>query len=429
MEFLSVPLPEDIEKLEKCGNFREARKKIDEYLARDYPQDMLLRLEYEKERLFRLRKEYSIPVSKAEEILKKNVKNFTLQKMEKWLKNGSLDCMQIDGRMRCFSRFLPNLVFAEPFLSTKKRKVDEKIKSLRLETIKRINIGELRKYRITAGIRLGIKKRYQPKFRVWLPVPKEGFQVENVRILFSSPDFSFISDGAQRTAYFETKEREIKLEFSYEISEIGGGIEEEVKKEYLEEKYPHIVFSPYLKNLAHEIIGEEENDWEKARKIYEWVTSHMRYFYVKNYGIYRNIGEYAATNLKGDCGFHATLFITLCRILGIPAKWQSGWYVTPYYTGPHDWAQFYADGKWYPVDASFGNARRHTQEENRFYFGNLDAFRMIANDDLLTDFEPEKEFWRSDPVDNQVGEVETEEKNIYYDGFTWKIYAKEIKKI
>ncbi|NPA74655.1 MAG: transglutaminase domain-containing protein, partial [Euryarchaeota archaeon] len=97
--------------------------------------------------------------------------------------------------------------------------------------------------------------------------------------------------------------------------------------------------------------------------------------------------------------------------------------------GPHDWAMVYTDGKWLPVDGSFGNLHRHSRVENEFYFGNLDAFRMVANDDLLSEFNPKKRYWRSDPVDNQVGEVENEKENIYYDGFSWKIYVKDFKKI
>ena len=113
-------------------------------------------------------------------------------------------------------------------------------------------------------------------------------------------------------------------------------------------------------------------------------------------------------NLRGDCGFHAILSITLCLIAGISAKWQSGWFITPYYSSPYDWAQVFIDGRWLPVDVAFGNLNRHGKVENVFYVGNLDAFRRIANDDILTEFSSRKEYWRSDPVDNRVGEVKIE---------------------
>ena len=37
---------------------------------------------------------------------------------------------------------------------------------------------------------------------------------------------------------------------------------------------------------------------------------------MREYFTISNISEYAATNLKGDCGVQAILFITLCRIAG-----------------------------------------------------------------------------------------------------------------
>ena len=48
------------------------------------------------------------------------------------------------------------------------------------------------------------------------------------------------------------------------------------------------------------------------------------------------IGDQCAKTLRGDCGVFALLFITLCRIAGIPARWQSGLSVRPDGAGPHD---------------------------------------------------------------------------------------------
>ena len=95
--------------------------------------------------------------------------------------------------------------------------------------------------------------------------------------------------------------------------------------------------------------------------------------------------EYCAINLKGDCGVQALLFITLCRMSGIPARWQSGLYATKYYTGCHDWAQFYvAPYGWVFADSSFGGSawREGDKERWNYYFGNLDIFRMPANSEI-----------------------------------------------
>ena len=97
----------------------------------------------------------------------------------------------------------------------------------------------------------------------------------------------------------------------------------------LREQYPHIRFTPYLRSLASEIVGEEKRPMEIARRIYDYVTKNVQYSYMRNYSLMTCIPEYCAKNLRGDSGVQALLFITLCRIAGVPARWESGLYGSP----------------------------------------------------------------------------------------------------
>ncbi|MCD6275193.1 MAG: transglutaminase domain-containing protein, partial [Thermoplasmata archaeon] len=408
LSFLSVPLPYGIKEEIDRGNFKIARNIIKRYISRDIPEPLKHRLEYELERMRRLRMDFPYSREKALQILHKELKNFREEELDKWIDLGIVDRMLIDGKERFFVQFLANIIFLEPKLKkrrTRKDRLGEYLKNLIEESIKRINEGETKKYRVQAGIKLHIKKKIPEgeKYRVWLPLPRESFQSSNVKILAAEPANYYVSDEdlGQRTVYFESSRRDYHLEFVYEIEEVRGGVEGSRDEKYLHEKPPHIIFTPYLKTLAAQIAGDADNDYEKAYRIYKWITTHVNYTFVRAYSTYHNISEFVASSLRGDCGFMALLFITLCRILGIPAKWQSGWFITPKHASPHDWAQVYIDGKWLPVDASFGNAIRHGSMRNQFYFGNLDAFRMIANDEFMADFVPEKRFVRTDPTDNQ----------------------------
>ncbi len=81
----------------------------------------------------------------------------------------------------------------------------------------------------------------------------------------------------------------------------------------------------------------------------------------------------------------ALTFITLCRIAGIPARWESGFAVAPGDAGCHDWARFYvAPRGWMYADCSYGAsmARRGDEVLRRHYFGSLDTGRMVANSAL-----------------------------------------------
>ena len=96
---------------------------------------------------------------------------------------------------------------------------------------------------------------------------------------------------------------------------------------------------------------------------------------------------------------------------------MSGLYATEYYTGCHDWAQFYvAPYGWVFADPSFGGSAWRAGEKERwnYYFGNLDIFRMPANSEIQKEFMPEKKWLRIDPIDNQRGEFEYEDHGLRF---------------
>ena len=186
---------------------------------------------------------------------------------------------------------------------------------------------------------------------------------------------------------------------------------------FLSEEDPHIVFTPYIRSLVAELTGGVEDPLEKARRIYDFITLNMNYTFMPAYFVLENISENCARNFTGDCGVFALLFITLCRCAGIPAQWQSGLTAEPDLScGCHDWARFYIPGHgWLYADPSYGiGARRKGKEERRkFYFGNMDPYRMVANNRFQAPFTVEKAQWRADPYDNQTGEMETADRGLW----------------
>ena len=82
----------------------------------------------------------------------------------------------------------------------------------------------------------------------------------------------------------------------------------------------------------------------------------------------------------------------------------------PDFIGGHDWVRFYVEPYgWIFADASYGTSstRAENEERRQFYFGNLDPYRMVANRSFQENFTIPKEQWRTDPYDNQLGEMET----------------------
>lgn len=184
---------------------------------------------------------------------------------------------------------------------------------------------------------------------------------------------------------------------------------------------PHIVFTPYIRSLVAELSKGCKNQLEQARKFYDFITLNFKYTYMPSYFSLENIPENCARNFTGDCGVFALLYLTMCRCAGIPAKWQSGLTAEPDFIGGHDWVRFYiAPFGWLYADTSYGigAVRAENEERRQFYFGNLDPYRMVANNEFQAPFTIDKTYWRTDPYDNQLGEIETDTRGLKYEEFT-----------
>ncbi|MBK5195659.1 MAG: transglutaminase domain-containing protein, partial [Proteiniphilum sp.] len=141
------------------------------------------------------------------------------------------------------------------------------------------------------------------------------------------------------------------------------------------------------------------------------------------YSTIADIPAYVIENGKGDCGQVTLLLITMLRYKGIPARWQSGWMTHPGEANLHDWAEVYFEGVgWVPVDVSFGRGEPLGNETGRkFFMSGIDSYRLYINSDYSDEFFPKKRFPRSETVDFQRGEAETETWNLYFNRWDYKM--------
>ncbi len=354
---LQVPLPEDIAKMKGHGDFNLAIKVIEQRLTQALPNALRERLLLEEEILKRIPARFPYNEAEALALLDEKFKDVTVQDLADLRESDAADWFYIEGELRFRDNFIDNIIKTRPNwaarLKSQKDLVDREGNFTMLDTV----IAEMQReqsvaYQISAELSLKINESaYQPDklLRVHLPLPVEYAQVKNLRILSIDPQPTFIApfDQTQRTVYFEgkySKEQVFKVAFSFENHvnyvlpkpEMVGNLQPTF---YTAEQPPHIVFTPYLKALAAEIVGTETNPLLKARKIYDFVTTKVIYSFMRPYFTIPKIVEYCASSLKGDCGVLALLFITLCRCVGVPARWQSGLYANPLSINNHDWAQ------------------------------------------------------------------------------------------
>jgi transglutaminase-like putative cysteine protease len=114
------------------------------------------------------------------------------------------------------------------------------------------------------------------------------------------------------------------------------------------------------------------------------------------------------------------LFMTMARYQKIPVKWQSGWMMHPGKINLHDWCEVFYEGiGCVPLDMSFNLQNSADLREKEFYITWIDAYRLIVNDAISSNFVPEKKFARSEPYDFQRGEVEWEGGNLYFNQWNY----------
>ena len=70
----------------------------------------------------------------------------------------------------------------------------------------------------------------------------------------------------------------------------------------------------------------------------------------------------------------------------------------------------------YDVQLGFKHADPKVEE---FFFGHMDPYRFIVNLDYARPLTPPKQSFRSEPNDFQVGEIEIDGRNLFYDEWNW----------
>lgn len=130
--------------------------------------------------------------------------------------------------------------------------------------------------------------------------------------------------------------------------------------------------------LAAKVTQDKSQPLDKARAIYDYVFSTMKYDKTGT-GWGRGDVLYACDAKKGNCTDFHSLFIAMVRSQGIPARFEIGFPLpddkhSAEIAGYHCWSDFYIEGKgWIPVDIS--EAWKHPDKRD-YFFGSHDVNRI-----------------------------------------------------
>jgi transglutaminase-like putative cysteine protease len=143
-----------------------------------------------------------------------------------------------------------------------------------------------------------------------------------------------------------------------------------------------------FRRIAEQVVQGKQGDLVRARALYDHVIDRMRYMkYGDGWG--KGDAVYASNARTGNCTDFHSYFIALARAVSIPARFAIGAAIPSERNeggvdGYHCWAEFFAEGRWWPVDISEGN--KYTSLAT-YYFGHHPAnrFEFSRGRDLLVE--------------------------------------------
>ena len=444
-----------VQNLVDDGQYTRAQAEIQQLLEEPQPKATRAQLLFEAERMRRILMEFTLREEDLVDSIRRYIPDVGTDDIAAWKRDNLLEYKVIDKEQLYFRKAGYNLVHISDAAAARSNDYQRFTAKAPLYDLhphhEEITTADAPVHRrIRVDYRISVNPDAVPAgetIRAWLPFPKAlpGRQ-ENIELLGYAPAQYRLApnEQAQRTIYFERQAEPGKpTEFSvtYEFdsiathtaidpSEVHSAIAPaDAIAPYLQERAPHIHFTPALHALSQQIVGSEKNPYRIAQKLFAYVDS-IPWAGAREYSTIRNISQYAAEAGHADCGQQTLLLITLLRMNGIPARWQSGWEFSPEsFDTMHDWGEFYlAPYGWMPMDVTHGKLGGNDETLNWFYLGGLDAYRLIFNTDYSQPFVPAKQHFRSETVDSQRGEVEWRGGNLYFDQWDYQLDWQVINK-
>lgn len=455
-EAVQPSVPRVIE-LVDAGQFAAAEASIAAQLqSASLPADTRTALEFERERMRRILLDFTLSQAQVQAKVREQIPDLTDAEFAAWDQAGLFEKRVIDGRTLYFQRSPSNL-FRLSSAALARRKGGPTSFDGPMETpndhhraILDAARGDQRSVlprRVRVRQSINVKPDAVPAgetVRAWIPYPRaiKG-QQENIRLIESTPAKHTLAPETtlQRTVYFESPAvagKPTNFSVTYELTIFGQHTPIDADKivqpnltpelsEQVRERPPHIVFTPAIRKFSREVVGDEKNPYRIAQKLFAAVDR-IPWAGALEYSTISNISDYALHAGHADCGQQTLLLMTLLRLNGIPARWQSGMVFSDgEYDNLHDWGLLYlAPYGWVPMDVTTGLMKAGDPAVDNFYLGSLDAYRIAFNDDYSQPLFPDKQHFRSETVDSQRGEVEWRGGNLYFDRWGYGFKAQVV---
>ncbi|MFH1551864.1 MAG: transglutaminase-like domain-containing protein [bacterium] len=222
--------------------------------------------------------------------------------------------------------------------------------------------------------------------KIWVAKPTDSeFQKIKKFSISPVPQKMYRDNQKNKILHFDFKNQR-KLEIKINISVILKQSQIKLNKNYI--KISKNIFRRYKKNerfleqtteikkLTRKIIKNSSNDLDKIKSIFIFIAKNFNYCYpVKKRGV-KNLN---LNKLSGDCGEYSSLFVTMCRVSGIPARNNTGFVIFPKHEkiSEHGWASIYLKPYgWVDMDPQYASLEKNIKTGIKKYFGRRTDYRI-----------------------------------------------------
>jgi transglutaminase-like putative cysteine protease len=132
---------------------------------------------------------------------------------------------------------------------------------------------------------------------------------------------------------------------------------------------------------AREITAKARDDKDKAYLLYKWISKNIDYDYPKAERIARYpMGEESGSIVafdtrKGICFDYSSLYVSMCRAVGLKVRFITGQGYSGAAWGDHAWNQVWigSEKRWINVDTTFGGSGMNYFDRENFSVDHKDA--------------------------------------------------------
>jgi len=251
------------------------------------------------------------------------------------------------------------------------------------------------------------------EIRAWFAEPQDSNlqRIESFSIS-PKPKSSYKDSQGNKILYFEInnqKQASVKVnikanlsKYKLDLAKAEFSTQRNIKsEEFLEQ-------TPGVKDLARKLTASQDNMVNKIGSIFNFVVQNFKYEYPVKH---RGVSHLDLKKLRGDCAEYSSLFVAMCRSLGIPSRNNTGFVIYPKQQNmvEHGWASI--DTKkhgWLDFDTQYASI-----DEKSKYFGQRSDYRITFTDGFNIPLKPsipndfDIEYWNNEGLPMMRNSVQT----------------------